>query len=457
MTRIFNGIPSVNPASVSYCVSFSRDKVHSNFDSVQEQSGLFAGSNGFDVTVGNHTQLDGGAIASTASAERNRLETGTLGFSNIDNRAEYSASHTGGGFSTSAPVGLQVLSNVGGLMLAGANQSGSSAGTTYAAVSDGTLVIRNPTGQQQDVSGLSRDTAGANSGALNPIFDKEKVESKLRQAQLLSEIGAQVLDIASAEGTINATKDANAGLAATSAEKRRSAEMKSCQANGGDCSDIIKKYEELSTAQQKQLISNCATDPATCQQKYGDVLADSMAVKQSIDRALGEDIPIKMVYDLTATFTQQIQVEGVVATNKVSEALQKEYGLDEIQAEIVASAAAAAFGGVSKAGHKTGNVAYQVTTKNVDPSILISRQNKNEMSGSQVKRLVKDMKENGFDANEPVDVAIVNGKAIIIDGHHRAEAAAKAGIKDIPVRIHEVTKEQGDQLLREAAEARVRY
>ncbi|WP_162942930.1 VENN motif pre-toxin domain-containing protein [Dickeya fangzhongdai] len=201
--------------------SFSRDKVHSNFDSVQEQSGLFAGSNGFDVTVGNHTQLDGGAIASTASAERNRLETGTLGLSNIDNRAEYSASHTGGGFSTSAPVGLQVLSNVGGLMLAGANQSGSSAGTTYAAVSDGTLVIRNPTGQQQDVSGLSRDTAGANSGALNPIFDKEKVESKLRQAQLLSEIGAQVLDIASAEGTINATKDANAGLAATSAEKRR--------------------------------------------------------------------------------------------------------------------------------------------------------------------------------------------------------------------------------------------
>ncbi|WP_406619296.1 hemagglutinin repeat-containing protein [Dickeya fangzhongdai] len=201
--------------------SFSRDKVHSNFDSVQEQSGLFAGSNGFDVTVGNHTQLDGGAIASTASAERNRLETGTLGFSNIDNRAEYSASHTGGGFSTSAPVGLQVLSNVGGLMLAGANQGGSSAGTTYAAVSDGTLVIRNPTGQQQDVSGLSRDTAGANSGALNPIFDKEKVESKLRQAQLLSEIGAQVLDIASAEGTINATKDANAGLAATSAEKRR--------------------------------------------------------------------------------------------------------------------------------------------------------------------------------------------------------------------------------------------
>nr|WP_249033192.1 hypothetical protein [Tenebrionicola larvae] len=129
-----------------------------------------------------------------------------------------------------------------------------------------------------------------------------------------------------------------------------SAEMKSCQASGGDCGSIIKKYEELSTAQQKQLISDCTASPATCQQKYGDVLTDSLAVKQAIDRALGEDIPIKMVYDLTATFAQQMQAEGVVATSKVSEALQKEYGLDEVQAGIVAGAAASAFGGISKAG-----------------------------------------------------------------------------------------------------------
>lgn len=72
-------------------------------------------------------------------------------------------------------------------------------------------------------------------------------------------------------------------------------------------------------------------------------------MKLAIGRALGEDIPIKMVYDLTATFAQQMQAEGVVATNKVSEALQKEYGLDEVQAGIVASAAASAFGGIGKA------------------------------------------------------------------------------------------------------------
>ncbi|WP_269208781.1 hemagglutinin repeat-containing protein, partial [Dickeya chrysanthemi] len=253
--------------------SFSRDKVHSNFDSVQEQSGLFAGAGGYDIGVGSHTQLDGGAIASTAGADRNRLETGTLGFGNIDNRAEYRASHSGGGFSTSAPVGLQVLSNVGGLMLAGANQSGSSSGTTYAAVSDGTLIIRDQAGQRQDVGGLSRDTAGANSGALNPIFDREKVESRLRQAQLLSEIGTQVLDIASTEGAINATKAASARLAAAPAEARQA------------------KADELAKAMPGKGVTAEAVTQALYQEYYNASLNDSVyrtggPVRQGIQAAV---------------------------------------------------------------------------------------------------------------------------------------------------------------------------
>lgn len=124
--------------------------------------------------------------------------------------------------------------------------------------------------------------------------------------------------------------------------------MKSCQASGGDCDGIIRKYEELSTSQQRQLISYCAANPATCQQKYGDALADSMAVKHALDKALGQDIPAKMAYDHTATWMHQIQADGVISTNKVSEALQKYYGLDAIQADIVAGAVAAALGGISK-------------------------------------------------------------------------------------------------------------
>jgi filamentous hemagglutinin len=61
-------------------VSASRDEINSNYDSVQEQSGIYAGKGGIDVTVGNHTQLDGVVIASTATEDQNRLDTGTQGW-----------------------------------------------------------------------------------------------------------------------------------------------------------------------------------------------------------------------------------------------------------------------------------------------------------------------------------------------------------------------------------------
>ncbi|GCG85205.1 hemagglutinin-related protein [Escherichia coli] len=511
--------------SGSASVNLSRDKMHSNHDSVQEQTGIFAGRGGFDVTTGQHTQLNGAVIASTATADKNRLDTGTLGFSDIENRADFKTEHQSAGLSTGGSVAGNFLGNMANNLLVGANHEGHADSTTQSAVSAGNITIRDTQSQKQDVADLNRDAAHANQ-TLSPIFDREKEQQRLQQAQLIGEIGNQVADIARTEGQIagekakrdpaalnqaraeleaagkpyteqdvaqraynngmaasgfgtggkyqqaiqaataavqglaggnlsaalaggaapyiaeiikqttpdgagrvaahavvNAAlslaqgKNALAGAAGAATgevvgmiatqmygkpvnelsetEKQTvstlatvaaglagglvgdsgasavagaqsgkttvennylsskqidawSAEMKSCQAKGGDCGGIIKKYEELSTAQQKQLISDCAASPATCQQKYGDVLTDSLAVKQAIDRALGEDIPIKMVYDLTATFAQQMQAEGVVATNKVSEALQEEYGLDEVQAGIVASAAASAFGGISK-------------------------------------------------------------------------------------------------------------
>ncbi|MBC0804458.1 hemagglutinin repeat-containing protein, partial [Escherichia coli] len=72
--------------------SISQDKIKSNYDSVREQSGIYAGKDGFDVTVGNHTQLNGAVIASTATDDKNSLNTNTLGWSDIHNQADYKAS-----------------------------------------------------------------------------------------------------------------------------------------------------------------------------------------------------------------------------------------------------------------------------------------------------------------------------------------------------------------------------
>ncbi|HHE8281341.1 TPA: ParB/Srx family N-terminal domain-containing protein [Pseudomonas aeruginosa] len=49
------------------------------------------------------------------------------------------------------------------------------------------------------------------------------------------------------------------------------------------------------------------------------------------------------------------------------------------------------------------------------------------------------MKENGFDQEKPVDVwrNPKTGRLEIQDGHHRTEAAKKAGLDKIPVSLWE--------------------
>ena len=80
------------------------------------------------------------------------------------------------------------------------------------AVSEGAIVIRDRDNQTQDVSGLSRDVEHANQ-TLSPIFDKEREQNRLQEAQLIGEIGNQAADIARTEGQIRATNAGKAELA----------------------------------------------------------------------------------------------------------------------------------------------------------------------------------------------------------------------------------------------------
>ncbi|MCL6336445.1 hemolysin BL-binding protein, partial [Pectobacterium carotovorum subsp. carotovorum] len=193
-------------------LSASKDKIHSNYDSVQQQTGFFAGKDGFGIKTGEHTQLDAAVIGSTASAEKNRLETGTLGWSGLNNKAEFKVEHSGIGLSASPSMSGSMLSTLAMTVpsaLMSLGNSGNASSTTYAAVSDGTLLLRDTAKQVQDIATLSRDVEHANN-ALSPIFNKEKEQKRLKQAQLIGEIGAQVMDIVRTEGELKAQKAAEA-------------------------------------------------------------------------------------------------------------------------------------------------------------------------------------------------------------------------------------------------------
>ncbi|WP_142285812.1 VENN motif pre-toxin domain-containing protein, partial [Klebsiella pneumoniae] len=181
------------------------------------------GQGGFDVSVGSHTQLNGGVIAATGSADKNSLNTGTLGFSDIHNQADYKTQHQGGGISTGGSIGSQFAGNMTSALLAGGGSKGHAEGTTQSAVSEGTITIRDRENQKQDVADLSRDAEHA-SGSIGPIFDKEKEQRRLQEVQLTGEIGSQAADIARTQGEIAKQKAIKDPAALTAAEAKLKAE-----------------------------------------------------------------------------------------------------------------------------------------------------------------------------------------------------------------------------------------
>ncbi|MDI0487947.1 contact-dependent inhibition effector tRNA nuclease [Escherichia coli] len=193
--------------------SISQDKIKSNYDSVREQSGIYAGKDGFDVTVGNHTQLNGAVIASTATDDKNSLSTGTLGWSDIHNQADYKASHTGislsggSGMSASQMVASNAIAGAANALTGMSGSSGHAEGTTSSAISGGNLIIRDQESQKQDIAGLSRDPENAN-GSIAPIFDREKEQKRLQEAQIISQISGQMSNIVMTYGETEAMKAA---------------------------------------------------------------------------------------------------------------------------------------------------------------------------------------------------------------------------------------------------------
>jgi filamentous hemagglutinin len=254
-------------------ISASQDKIKSRFDSVAEQTGIFAGDGGFDITVGNHTQLDGAVIASTATADKNSLDTGTLGFTDIHNEADFKTQHTGISISGAGSFGDQFKGNMPGGMIAVAGNSGHAEGTTQAAVADGAITIRDKDNQKQDVANLSRDTEHAND-SISPIFDKEKEQNRLKEIGMLSDIGGQVADIARTQGELYALKaaqDTYGPVPADATEKERQDYL----ANLRNTPEYKKEQEKFGTGSNIQRGIQAAT--AALQGLAGDNLAGALA------------------------------------------------------------------------------------------------------------------------------------------------------------------------------------
>ena len=77
---------------------FNKSKINADHASVNEQAGIYAGDEGYDINVNKHTDLKGALITSTQKAEadgKNHFSTGSLTHSDIENHSNYSGSSFG--------------------------------------------------------------------------------------------------------------------------------------------------------------------------------------------------------------------------------------------------------------------------------------------------------------------------------------------------------------------------
>ena len=218
------GSISVGYGKMGGSFNYSDSKTKSNYASVNEQAGFFAGNGGFQANVAGNTKLTGAVMASTDQAVKqtlNSLTTQTLTITNVENKAEYKASS----MSMSAGVGThtndkgEVKSSPSGS--AGmASDSDKASSITVSGISGAAVSITDNT-QQQTLTGqdtattvatlnrdvhtqistdadgnttaIAEDSNGNNlANTITPIFDKEKVERELQAAVTITQAFSQV-------------------------------------------------------------------------------------------------------------------------------------------------------------------------------------------------------------------------------------------------------------------------
>ncbi|EGO62457.1 adhesin HecA family protein, partial [Acetonema longum DSM 6540] len=145
-------------------------------------------------------------IDSTATPDKNRLSTGTLTFSDIENKAEYKAESHGVGYA----VGKDVENNAKGFTPdMGVPVSDDKTSTTHAAIAQGTIEIKDQANQKADITKLSRDTQNA-VNKLDQIFDKKSVQEKQELSKMLGQEAFKAVgDLAAAQYKKAAEDEAN--------------------------------------------------------------------------------------------------------------------------------------------------------------------------------------------------------------------------------------------------------
>ncbi len=252
-------IPPLCFGASSGSVSYGQTDIHNNYNSTTQQTGIAAGAGGYQINVGNHTQLDGAVIASTADPSKNLLSTESLGVTDISNQANYSGGSFGGSVGFSGSIGDQ--SN-GGANAGAPNETrwsgpipgpslgvptgDSASSVTRSDISAGTVVVRN--GDTSALTGLDRTATDLQQEGLANKFDAEKVQRDLIAAQIAKEVAFRAAGDLAEEMT---SKYRDAQVSAAAAERVLKSEG-ATEADRAAASELLRQANEVIASNQGQ-------------------------------------------------------------------------------------------------------------------------------------------------------------------------------------------------------------
>jgi filamentous hemagglutinin len=204
---------------VTGSLSASKEQIDHDFQSAKTQSGIAAGSGGFDVAVAGNTDLQGAAITSSATPDKNRLTTGSLSYSDLTNtqttRAESESVSLGyGGGSALTTIATNVVGNLlaGEMGERGLPENITQTSTTQSVISPATITVTGGDAQStENVAALTtRDASTANQSLTNQLTlqqaqELKAAQDKARENQIAANyVGAVITnvigDVAQAQG-----------------------------------------------------------------------------------------------------------------------------------------------------------------------------------------------------------------------------------------------------------------
>ena len=197
----FTSQPTINGANV-------KGNIDSSYKSVTEQSGIHAGNDGVNISVGNTTTLKGATITSKATPEKNKLFTKSLVMEDVHNEASYKVKKSGITMNTSGLTAKGILGKINPLGLSPVVSipvSDEAQSTTKSAISDAILVEV----EGKTLTTINRDTEHA-LNSIKPIFDKADVKERMEYVNAISDEGFKLIgDVAMKQAQKYEEKAAN--------------------------------------------------------------------------------------------------------------------------------------------------------------------------------------------------------------------------------------------------------